>query len=254
MSRMRLQRALARAGVASRRAAEELIEEGRVTVNGRVASLGQSVDPEGDTILVDRKRVRPVSEVWLALNKPLGYVVSRRDPRGRKTIYRLLPPVPGLIYVGRLDVMTGGLLLLTTEGKLAHRLTHPSYEVERSYRARVHGRDRGYVRRALDSGVVIDGRKVRIIRSRVSQRADGGLTVDLTLTEGRNRIVRRLCDKLGLEVEHLMRLSYGPIGLGRLKPGEWRNLSPREIGRLHTVPSEPGAGNDGQARNSLNTV
>jgi 23S rRNA pseudouridine2605 synthase len=234
---MRLQRALARAGVASRRAAEDIIRAGRVRVNGEPATLGQSADPERDRITIDGKRVRPATRaVWMALNKPLGYVVSRRDPEGRPTIFTLLPDVPGLTYVGRLDVMTGGLLLLTTDGEGANRLTHPRYAVERRYHALVHGRTTDEVRRLFDRPIVIDRRAValRDVKVRAGQR--GRTDLLLTLAEGRYRIVRRLCEHLGLKVERLTRLSHGPVRLGRLEPGKWRHLTRAELTALDARP------------------
>ncbi|MGD2135480.1 MAG: pseudouridine synthase [Gemmatimonadales bacterium] len=232
---MRLQRALARAGVASRRKAEDLIRAGKVRVNGRVATLGVSVDPQADRITVGGRPIRAPRIVWLALHKPLGVVVTKRDPRGRKTVFELVPSVPGLTYVGRLDVMTSGLLLLTTDGDGANRLAHPRFAVERTYRALVHGRSEADVRRALDQALVLDGRPVMVKRYRV--RAVGRDTLDLTLTlaEGRYRIVRRVCEALGLKVERLTRLSYGPIRLGRLAPGKWRYLSKRELQALRAM-------------------
>ena len=226
---MRLQRALARAGVASRRRAEELIEAGRVRVNGKVATLGSSVDPDSDVITVGRRTIRPGRVVWIALHKPVGCVVTRRDPRGRKTVFQLLPDVPGLTYVGRLDVATTGLLLFTTDGAAAHRLTHPRYAVERTYRVLVHGRPPHEIRRALEREIVIDGRPVRVVRSRVRPAARGASDVTLVLAEGRYRIVRRLCARLKLKVERLTRLSYGPVRLGRLAAGKWRYLTRSEL-------------------------
>ena len=157
MSVMRLQRALARAGVTSRRKAEDLIRAGRVRVDGAEATLGSSVDPERQRVTVDGRVVRPPGVAWIALNKPVGYVVSRGDPEGRRTVYDLLPTVPGLTYVGRLDVMTSGLLLLTTDGAAAHRLMHPRYAVPRAYLLRVHGRPLAEVKAALGRPPVIDG-------------------------------------------------------------------------------------------------
>lgn len=226
---MRLQRALARAGVASRRRAEELIEAGRVRVNGAVATIGTTVDPEADVITVGRRRIRPARSVWLVLHKPLGYVVTKRDPRGRKTVFQLLPDIPGLTYVGRLDVATSGLLLFTTDGVGAHRLTHPRFAVERTYRVLVHGRPGHEIRRALAQGVVIDSRPVQVVRSRVRAGARGSSDLTLVLAEGRYRIVRRLCERLGLKVERLTRLSYGPVQLGRLAVGKWRYLTKQEL-------------------------
>jgi 23S rRNA pseudouridine2605 synthase len=235
MTLMRLQRAMARAGFGSRRGAEELIRAGRVRVNGAVAELGMSVDPERDVILIGSRRVRPARAEWVALHKPLGYVVSRRDPRGRPTVFDLVPPVPGLTYVGRLDVMTSGLLLLTTDGEAAHRLMHPRFAVERTYQAVVHGMRGADIRRALARSVVLEGRAVRLLRARVEAAGGNSSQLTLVLAEGRYRVVRRLCERLGLKVERLIRLSYGPIRLGALKPGEWRKLSGAETRALGTT-------------------
>jgi 23S rRNA pseudouridine2605 synthase len=232
---MRLQRALARAGVRSRRSAETLIEEGRVRVNGRVAKLGSSADPATDRITVDGKPLQPAQEAWIALNKPVGHVVTRRDAEGRPTVFQLVPRVPGLTYVGRLDAMTGGLLLLTTDGDAVNRLTHPRYEVEKTYRVRVHGRSAAEIRTLLARPVPIDGRPVAMLPPTI-RPADGGSTdIQLVLTEGRNRIVRRLCEALGLKVERLTRISHGPVRLGRLAPGAWRHLTGREIAALRAL-------------------
>jgi 23S rRNA pseudouridine2605 synthase len=228
---MRLQRALARAGISSRRRAEELIRAGLVHVNGEVATIGRSVDPDRDAITIRGRRVKPVAVTWIALHKPVGYVVSRRDPRGRRTVYELLPEVPGLTYVGRLDVMTSGLLLLTTDGELAHRLTHPRFAVERAYRVLVHGRSANDIRKELSQPVTVEGRPVGLVSHRVTER---GPSVELTLVlaEGRYRIVRRLCARMRLKVERLVRLSYGPIQLGRLEAGHWRHLTTHELQAL----------------------
>jgi len=235
MTEMRLQRALARAGVTSRRKAEDLIRAGRVRVDGVVAELGSKVDPGRQRVTVDGRPLAAATTAWFALNKPLGYVVSRGDPEGRRTIFDLLPKVPGLTYVGRLDVMTSGLLLCTTDGAAAHRLTHPSFAVERTYWLRVHGRPAADVRRALAARPVVEGRPVVIREARV-RPAGKSLEIELTLAEGRHRIVRRLAETLELKVEWLHRVSYGPVRLGKLPEGEWRALTPREIqaiGRIH---------------------
>lgn len=235
MTLMRLQRALARAGVTSRRKAEDLIRAGRVRVDGAVATLGASVDPDHQRITVDGRAVRQVPVTWLALNKPIGYVVSRGDPEGRRTIYDLLPKVPGLTYVGRLDVMTSGLLLLTTDGGAAHRLTHPRFAVTRTYWFRAHGLPEEAVRAALARAPVIEGRPVRVVDFRV-RPVGRSVEVELTLAEGRYWIVRRLAEALGLKIEWLHRVAYGPVRLGRLAQGKHRSLTPREIQaieRLH---------------------
>jgi 23S rRNA pseudouridine2605 synthase len=232
MTLMRLQRALARAGVASRRKAEDLIRAGRVRVDGTAATIGMSVDPDEQRITVDGRAVRSAARTtWLALNKPIGYVVSRSDPDGRRTIYDLLPKVPGLTYVGRLDVMTSGLLLLTTDGAAANRLMHPRYEVPRTYWLAVHGAAAPAVRAALAQPIVIDGRAVRVVESRV-RPAGKSVEVEITLAEGRQRIVRRIAEALDLKVEWLHRVAYGPVRLGKLPEGRWRELTRQEIGAI----------------------
>lgn len=238
MSLMRLQRALARAGVASRRKAEDLIRAGRVKIDGQTATIGMSVDPASQRITVDGHAVRTAARTtWIALNKPLGYVVSRSDPEGRRTVFDLLPKVPGLTYVGRLDVMTSGLLLLTTDGTAANHLMHPRYEVPRTYWMGVHGggADAAALRAALAKRIVIDGRAVRVVESRVRPQGKS-VEIELTLAEGRQRIVRRIAEALELKVEWLHRVAYGPVRLGRLAEGKWRELTRQEIGaieRLH---------------------
>ena len=233
---MRLQRALARAGVASRRKAEDLIRAGRVRIDGEQATIGMSVDPASQKITVDGRVVRSATRTsWIALNKPLGFVVSRSDPEGRRTVFGLLPKIPGLTYVGRLDVMTSGLLLLTTDGAAAHRLMHPRYEVPRTYWLGVHGADTSAIRAALAQRIVIDGRAVRVLESRV-RPVGKSVEIELTLAEGRQRIVRRVAEALGLKVEWLHRVAYGPVRLGKLPEGKWRELTRQEIGaidRLH---------------------
>ncbi len=235
MTLMRLQRALARAGIASRRKAEDLIRAGRVRVDGETATIGMSADPESQKITVDGRAVRAAARTtWLALNKPIGYVVSRSDPEGRRTVFGLLPKVPGLTYVGRLDVMTSGLLLLTTDGAAAHRLMHPRYEVPRTYWLGVHGADADAIRAALAQRIVIDGRAVRVVAARV-RPAGKSVEIDLTLAEGRQRIVRRMAETLGLKVEWLHRVAYGPVRLGKLPEGKWRELSRQEIGAIEQL-------------------
>jgi len=233
MSEMRLQRALARAGVASRRAAEELIEAGRVRVDGAVATLGMKVDPERQAITVGGRRIALKPRRWLAFHKPLGVVTTADDEAGRCTVLDFIADPAGLTYVGRLDVMTTGLLLLTTDGEAVHRLTHPKYRVPRRYTALVHGRPTAEVEKGVRGKVVVDGRAVTASEVRVRPGHEGRTIVDVTLTEGRNRIVRRWAEAMGLKVERLARLSYGPVRLGDLKPGEYRPLAPREETALY---------------------
>ena len=226
---MRIQRALARAGVASRRKAEELIAEGRVAVNGAPAQTGQSVNPARDRITVDGKVVAaaPTAATWFVLNKPAGVLTTASDPEGRKTVFDLVEAKPGLTYVGRLDYMTEGVLLLTTDGAAAHRLTHPSTEVERSYRALVRG-DGAAAVRAARRGVELEDGFVQPIDVEAQSVSRGLWELDLTIREGRNREVRRLCEALDLVVERLVRTRFGPVTLGKLPTGETRNLTRTE--------------------------
>lgn len=235
MTEMRLQRALARAGIASRRAAETLITEGRIKVDGKIATLGSKVDPERQRITVGGKPLPHVRSRWLAFHKPLGVVTTASDEEGRRTVFDFIEPSPGLTYVGRLDVMTTGLLLLTTDGDAIHRLTHPRYRVERSYTALVHGRSTSEIAQAIEQRVLVDGKPVGVVRSRVRPGTGGRSILDVTLTEGRNRIVRKWCEAMGLKVERLARLSYGPVRLGDLAPGESRLLTPAEEAGIYAA-------------------
>lgn len=232
---MRLQRALARAGVASRRQAEELIKAGRVRVDGRVAELGSKVDVAHQKITVGGRAVHLKARRWLAFHKPMGVVTTASDEQGRRTVLDFMNDPAGLTYVGRLDVNTTGLLLLTTDGEAVHRLTHPKYKVPRSYVALVHGRPTSEITTAVKGKVVIDGRAVIPTQLRVRPGTEGRSIIDLTLTEGRNRIVRRWAEELGLKVERLARLSYGPVRLGDLPVGRSRPLTPKEESALYAV-------------------
>jgi 23S rRNA pseudouridine2605 synthase len=240
---MRLQRALARAGVASRRAAEKLIEDGRVRVDGQTATLGMKVDPERQRITVGNQAVKVKERRWLAFHKPLGVVTTAKDEEGRRTVLDFIPDPAALTYVGRLDVMTTGLLLLTTDGEAVHRLTHPRYQLPRRYTALVHGRSTGEIAKAVHQRIEIDGRPVVPSEVKVRPGTEGRSIMDLTLQEGRNRIVRRWCEAMGLKVERLARLSYGPVRLGDLPVGRYRPLTPREERSLyqaiHLDPEQP---------------
>jgi 23S rRNA pseudouridine2605 synthase len=229
---MRIQRALARAGVLSRRKAEELVANGRVTVNGAPAQVGQTVDPERDVIKVDGERIgAPSPTEWFVLHKPAGVITSRHDPEGRRTVFDLAPARPGLTYVGRLDFLTEGVLLLTTDGAAAHRLTHPSHEVERTYVASVLGDGEMAVAQARQ-GVELEEGLVRPRRISAERTGRGRWDLTITLSEGRNREVRRLCEALGVEVDRLVRVKFGPVELGDLAPGKVRSLTKAEKSAL----------------------
>jgi 23S rRNA pseudouridine2605 synthase len=242
VSSMRIQRALARAGVASRRHSEELIAAGRVTVNGRVAQLGQSLDTTRDELRVDGRIVGPpAGPVWLVLNKPVNVMTTRSDPRGRQTVFDFVPDVPGLTYVGRLDFLTEGLLLLTNDGAAANALMHPSGEVPRTYVAIVRG-DASQAAVRARRGVQLEDGPVLPKHIAVRSLTDGRHEFEITITEGRKREVRRLCKALGLRVERLTRISFGPITLGNLRPGESRPLTPKELVKLAAVLNLKGSG------------
>ena len=229
----RLQKVLARAGVGSRRACEDLIRQGRVTVNGRVASLGDQVDPRADRVDVDGGRVPLDPELrYLALHKPRGVVTTASDPQGRPDVSRYYPEDARVFPVGRLDRDTEGLLLLTNDGELANRLLHPRYGVEREYLAEVEGRPTDRVLAALRRGVQLkDGAARPASVRRVGGSGERG-ALRIVMTEGRKREVRRMLDAVGLPVRRLVRVRVGPIRLGRLRPGEVRELEPGEVREL----------------------
>lgn len=235
MSEMRLQRALAQAGVASRRAAEVLIEAGKVRVDGKVAVLGQKVDPARQKITVQGKAVKAVERRWLAFHKPMGVVTTARDEEGRRTVLDLIPNPAGLTYVGRLDVMTTGLLLLTTDGEAVHRLTHPKYHLARRYTALVHGRDPKELEGLVTRKWMVDGQGVTAEQVRVRPGKEGRSIVDLTIREGRNRVVRKWAEAMGCKVDRLARLAYGPVRLGDLAVGRSRPLTPSETKALYAA-------------------
>jgi len=228
MTEMRVQRALARAGIASRRAAEELIREGRVRVNGKVALIGSKVDPDTQKITVNGRAIRMVPRRWLAFHKPMGVVTTADDEAGRRTVFDFIRNPAGLTYVGRLDVNTTGLLLLTTDGDAVFRLTHPRYRVPRRYTALVHGQTTAELEGLARKRVLVDGRAVEPREVRVRPGREGRSILDVTLTEGRHHVVRKWCEAMGLKVERLARLSYGPVRLGDLPPGKYRPLTPDE--------------------------
>jgi len=245
-SGIRLQKILSAAGRASRRAAESLIEAGRVTVNGEtITALGSRADPVRDDIRLDGRRVGlPAVRRYLVLNKPRGYVTTRRDPQHRRTVLDLIPDVTEYVYpVGRLDYDSEGLLLLTNDGDLAARLTHPRHGVPRVYEATVRGVPTEARLRRLAVGVPVDGRRaapagVRLLANPFAKRSDES-RVRIVLREGRNRQVRRMLEAIGHPVRRLRRVELGPLRLGRLRPGAVRELRAGEVAALQRASRRP---------------
>ena len=245
---IRLQKVLANAGLASRRVAEDMINEGRVEVNGKlVVERGMRVDPEHDVIRVDGSRVPPPRRhLYLVLNKPRGVVSTMDDPEGRRTLADLLVgKVPGrrsandrLFHVGRLDTDTEGLLILTNDGDFAHRLAHPSFQVPKTYLAEVEGLVSPHTLKRLRAGVTLDDGPVKPSAVKIMSAVGDKTLVKITLTEGRNRIVRRTMDSVGHPVRRLSRTGIGPVRLGTLKIGEFRELSRDELGELLDLTSD----------------
>ena len=234
----RLQKVLARVGIGSRRVCEDRIAEGRVLVDGETAVLGRRVDPETALIEVDGAPVgvRP-DLVHYVLNKPAGVVTTADDPQGRPTVVGLVPNEPRVFPVGRLDVDTEGLLLLTNDGELAHRLTHPSYGVEKEYVAEVEGLPTRAVLRRLREGVELDDGPTAPARATLVDPS----VVRLTIHEGRNRQVRRMCEAVGHSVVRLVRTRIGPLADRSLAPGAWRELTGDEVRSLQRSVAEPGS-------------
>ena len=238
MAEIRLQKVLAAAGLGSRRKCETYITAGRVTVDGEVVDeLGARVDPDVSVIHIDGVRIAQASgHVVLALNKPRGVITAMSDPHGRQCVGDLVQDLDErLFHVGRLDADTDGLLLMTNDGELAQRLGHPSHEVSKTYVARVQGRvDKGTLQR-IKNGVLIEDRVVDVEKIAMLDQCADATLIELTIHEGRNRIIRRLCEEVGHPVIDLARTSIGPIQLGNLRPGQTRELTRDELGRLYSA-------------------
>lgn len=233
---VRLQKFLAEAGVASRRASEEIIQSGRVCVNGAVIrQLGTKVDPAHDRVTVDDKPVRARRKLYVALHKPPGCVCSRKDEAGRGTVYEFLPKEWRNLYpVGRLDYATEGLLFLTNDGEFALRLTHPRYGVRKRYLATAEGRLDRTVLEQFTRGIWHEGERLKAERAWLLASSNARSVVELELAEGKNREVRRLFESQGLRVERLVRMQIGKVKLGELPAGKWRTLTEPEIKTLLT--------------------
>jgi pseudouridine synthase len=227
---MRLNAWLARAGVASRRGADELIKAGRVTVNGAPGLLNTSVEP-GDRVELDGTPLSAQALAYVLLHKPIGVITTARDPGGRPTVVDLVDHPARVVPVGRLDIDTSGVLLLTNDGELSHRLAHPSFEVDKVYVADVQGEPSAETLARLAAGVELeDGRTAP---ARVRQLGRG--RVELTIHEGRNRQVKRMLEHVGHPVRKLRRVRYGPLTTAGLEPGDWRELTPAELGSLRRL-------------------
>ena len=227
----RLQKLISASGLMSRRAAEEAIAAGRVTVNGERACLGERADPDCDRILVDGKELpKGGTKIYLMLNKPRGYVTTLHDEKGRKNVTELVQELETRVYpVGRLDMYSEGLLLMTNDGEFANRVMHPSHEVSKTYRTWVTGPEPEKAARAMRRPMEIDGYWIRPAGVEIEQCFPGGALLSITIREGRNRQVRKMCEQVGLKVTRLVRVSEGGLQLGNLKSGCWRHLTKDEV-------------------------
>lgn len=235
---MRLQKFIAMAGITSRRKAEELILEGRVKVNGIVVEeLGTKIDPDKDIVLVDNKRIESVeSKIYIILNKPEGYVTSLKDTHNSKVVLDLVKDIKERIFpVGRLDKDTSGLLIMTNDGDLAYKLTHPKHEVWKKYIALVKGHPDSNKLEMLRNGINIDGRMTSKAYVKLIKKNTRSTLLEISIHEGRNRQVRKMCEHIGHPVINLKRVSIGNIKLNGLEKGKWRYLSEKEIEYLKNI-------------------
>ena len=234
MAEVRLQKFLAESGVASRRKSEELIDQGKVRVNGRVAMIGDKIDPKKDTVTVNGKKiVKTKTFTYMVLHKPRGFITTMSDEMDRKCVAELIKDAPGRVYpVGRLDRDSEGMLLFTNDGAFANAMTHPTKHVPKTYRVTVRPSISEEQITALTQGVIIDDRKTAPAEVRVITKEEGRVVLEIILYEGRNRQIRKMCEEVGLEVARLKRTAIGSIKLGMLKQGDWRNLTEDEVRKL----------------------
>ena len=240
----RLQKYLADCGLCSRRAAEQLIEEGRVTVNGAVAQIGCKVD-DGDSVAVDGRVIgqQRAPHTYIMLHKPRGYITTMKDEQGRRCVADLLTGLRArAVPVGRLDRNSEGLLLLTNDGELLYRLTHPAHEVEKCYLVTLRGAVEDSLIEALGGELFLDGEKLKPVGVRLLKREPEKTVLQMTLTEGKNRQIRRMCEQVGVEVIRLKRVSEGGIRLAGLKSGHWRQMTAQEVAHLKEIAGIPSLG------------
>lgn len=241
MEKIRLQKFISDSGLMSRRAAEEEIKNGNMTVNGHVAAPGTKVDPKNDVITHKGKRVKFEKKkyTYIMLNKPRGYLSSTSDDRGRKCVTDLINDVPARLYpVGRLDLISEGMLLLTDDGELKNRLTHPSHSIGKVYRVKVAGKVDAEQYEILTSPLEIDGYKIKPVTVSISSEDESGTVMKMTLFEGRNRQIRKMCEAAGLTVKRLARVSIGNLKLNGLPVGKWRYLEDSEVEYLYKATKE----------------
>lgn len=238
---MRLQKYLSECGVASRRKSEELISAGKVKVNGRLAQIGDKIDPVRDTVTVFGKRVQRVNQlIYILLHKPRGYVTTLSDERGRKCVVDLLKDVDQRVYpIGRLDKDSEGLLLLTNDGEFANLMMHPSHHIPKHYRVTIRPSITDEQIAQMTEGMMIDGRRTAPAKVRILEKQENRVVLEIILYEGRNRQIRKMCEQLELDVARLKRTAMGPVRLGMLPQGQWRELSAEEVEKLRNQASKP---------------
>ncbi|MBQ0136054.1 MAG: rRNA pseudouridine synthase [Oscillospiraceae bacterium] len=233
-NKIRLQKYMAESGIASRRKSEELIAAGKVKVNGKVASIGDKVDPDKDKVEVAGQKVQKEAELkYIMLNKPRGFITTMSDEMNRKCVAELISDIPVRVYpVGRLDKDSEGLLLLTNDGEFANNMTHPSRHVPKTYRVTVRPAINEDILNNLMTGIMIDGKMTLPADVRVLSQEPNRVVLEIVICEGRNRQIRKMCEDQGLTVARLKRIAIGPVKLGMLKQGEWRELTPQELKSL----------------------
>ncbi len=235
MEKIRLQKFFTDMGIMSRRASEKVIIAGNVKINGKTAQLGDKVDPENDTVVYNGKVIKPKSEKkhYIMLNKPLGYVTTSSDEKGRETVLSLVSDLGERVYpVGRLDMYSEGLLILTNDGELTNRLTHPKHHMQKVYSVIIKGEISPDTLHKLNSPMEIDGYKLKPVKVRVVSMKNGNTNALFTLSEGRNRQIRKMCEQVGLIIMRLTRISIGKLKLGELERGKYRELTDSEIAYL----------------------